>query len=41
MYELKIQIFCRDRQKSVRLSEGDSDSDSLGELSVVHSGLSG
>jgi len=35
------ESFIRDRQKSVRLSEGDSDSDSLGELSVVHSGLSG
>merc|ERR550539_1137787 len=35
------ESFIRDRQRSVRLSEGDSDSDSLGELSVVHSGLSG
>jgi len=35
------ESFIRDRQNSVRLSEGDSDSDSLGELSVVHSGLSG
>ena len=33
------ESFIRDRQQSVHLS--DSDSDSLGELSVVHSGLSG
>merc|ERR550534_484294 len=35
------ESFIRDRQQSVQVAEVDSDSDSLGELSVVHTGLSG
>merc|ERR550534_2025238 len=35
------ESFIRDRQQSVQMDEVDSDSDSLGELSVVHTGLSG
>jgi len=35
------ESFIRDRQQSVQMAEVDSDSDSLGELSVVHTGLSG
>ena len=39
--ESDIQMALRDRQQSVQMAEVDSDSDSLGELSVVHTGLSG
>ena len=39
--ESNIQMALRDRQQSVQMAEVDSDSDSLGELSVVHTGLSG